>query len=566
MHARTNTGLDELARAATTPPGPGMNSAPDNQTHQRSTDDGLTKTLADEILVSDAFARDAGGQLYVFERGVYRPHGDEYIAQRVKSILLAHDETKRWSSHRAREVVEFIRVDAPRLWDRPPTEVLNLLNGLLDLPSRTVRSHAPEHLSPVQLPVTYDPTATCPRWESFIARVLPNDCRTLPYELVAASMRGEVSDQTAVLLVGAGENGKSTLLDAMVAFLGRENVASLALQRLEIDKFSVVRLLGKLANICADLPSDHLTSTSTFKALTGGDRLTAERKFQGSFEFTPFARLIFSANHYPQSRDGSQAFFRRWLVVPFDVAIESRERILDFAARLADPRELSGVLNQALTVLPDILSRGGFSQCETTRAAMMEFREMTDPLAAWLERCTILTPQMVTSKKDLHIAYGAYADANGRPPMSPKSFYAGVKRIRPVITEAQRRVHGEVRDVFLGIELKSQTTSEVSVLSPESAHSFQISLESTEREEEREMRLTGRNELNGATPLTENVKPCSACRSTRFWKSIYGVVVCQSCHPPLSEALVEEWIEGLQPVEAASPDDGARELGLKCLD
>jgi hypothetical protein len=68
---------------------------PETQTVQRSTDDGLTKTLADEILLSDAFARDAGGQLYVFERGVYRPHGEAHIAQRVKSILVATDETKR---------------------------------------------------------------------------------------------------------------------------------------------------------------------------------------------------------------------------------------------------------------------------------------------------------------------------------------------------------------------------------------------------------------------------------------------------------------------------------------
>ena len=566
MRKTSNAGLDELENAARTPPGPAINSAipdmpPVTQTVQRSTDDGLTKTLADEILLCDTYARDAGGQLYVFERGVYRPHGEAHIAQRVKSILVATDDTKHWSSHRAREVVEFIRVDAPRLWERPPVDALNLLNGLLDLSSRALQPHSPEYLSPVQLPVTYDPTATCPRWESFLDRVLPEDCRSLPYELVVASMRGEVSDQTAVLLVGSGENGKSTLLDAVVAFLGRENVASLALQRLEIDKFSVVRLLGKLANICADLPSDHLTSTSTFKALTGGDRLTAERKFQGSFEFTPFARLIFSANHYPQSRDSSQAFFRRWLVVPFDAVIEPHERIRDLAARLADPHELSGVLNHALTVLPDMLSRGGFSQSETIRAALMEFREMTDPLAAWLERCTNPNPHGVTSKKDLHISYGAYADANGRPPMSPKSFYAGVKRLRPAITEAQRRVHGEVREVFLGIELMSQTKSEVSALSAESVHSFQISLgcNGIGREgEEREERLTGRNELNALTPLTGNVAPCFACHSTRFWKSVHGSVVCVGCHPPLSEELVAEWIDGPQPGGALSREVTAR--------
>ncbi len=332
--------------------------------------------------------------------------------------------------------------------------MLNLANGLLDLDTRTLRPHSPEHLTTVQLPVAFDPSATCALWESFTARVLPDDCRTLPYELVAASMRGEVSDQQAVLLVGSGENGKSTLLDAIVAFLGKHNVSSLALQRLDADKFSVVRLLGKLANICADLPSEHLTSTSTFKALTGGDQLTAERKFQGSFELTPFARLLFSTNFYPQSKDSSHAFFRRWLVLPFDAVIAPTERIEHFAAQLADPQELSGVLNRAIEELPAMRQRGGFSQSETTRAALMEFREMTDPLAAWLDRCTVLSPDGLVTRKDLAIMYNAAADTAGRPPMTSKAFCAAVRRLRPVLKDAQRTVCGEVKDVFLGLTVR----------------------------------------------------------------------------------------------------------------
>ena len=39
--------------------------------------------------------------------------------------------------------------------------------------------------------------------------------------------------------------------------------------------------------------------TSVFKALTGGDPLTAEYKVKDAFEFIPCARLIFSANHPP---------------------------------------------------------------------------------------------------------------------------------------------------------------------------------------------------------------------------------------------------------------------------
>jgi P4 family phage/plasmid primase-like protien len=519
--------------------------APHDAPRATADDKGLIRELADTILFTDHFARDAGGQLYVFERGAYRPHGDEHIARQVKRLLEARGDTKRWSSHRARETAEYLRVDAPLIWAVPPPDTLNLQNGLLDLATHTLRPHTPDHRSPVQLPVVYDPEATCSAWDTFCSQVLPQDCQTLAYELAALTMRPDLSNQQAVLCIGDGANGKSVLLAALTAFIGRENVAGLSLQRLESDKFSVVRLLGKLANICPDLPSDHLVSTSVFKGLTGGDQISAERKFQGSFEFVSYARLIFSANHYPQSKDSSQAFFRRWFVMPFERIFSSSEqrprRELD--AQLAQPAELSGVLNRALEALSGILARGRLSQSESTRTAMMEFQTQTDPLAAWLDRCTDLTPGGMVSKKDLHIAYGSYADATGRPPMSPKSFYAGVKRLRPTLTEAQRRVHGEVRDVFLGVELRSTIASEVSALSAHSAHSYQISLQCREIEEEEDKNLNKGNALNELTPLTEAGDACFACESTRFWKSVHGSVVCAMCHPPRNGALVAEWIE-----------------------
>ena len=37
---------------------------------------------------------------------------------------------------------------------------------------------------------------------------------------------------------------------------------------------------------------------------------------------------------------------------------------------------------------------------------------------------------------------------------------------------------------------------------------------------------------------------CHACKTSRFWRSIRGVIVCGLCHPPGSPDLVEEWIEG----------------------
>ena len=59
------------------------------ETARTDREPGLVKELSDEILRTDHFAQDGGGQLYVFEHGAYHPSGMEWIAQRVKSVLVA---------------------------------------------------------------------------------------------------------------------------------------------------------------------------------------------------------------------------------------------------------------------------------------------------------------------------------------------------------------------------------------------------------------------------------------------------------------------------------------------
>ena len=362
---------------------------------------GLTKQLADVITESNHFARDPGGKLYHFSGGVYQPKGETRVKALVKRLLEASGNAAKWTVHRASEVLEYIRIDAPELWSRPPLDIVNVRNGLLCTSDRELHPHTPQHLSTVQLPVQYDASADCPAWKKFIEEVFPRDALALPWEVAAWLMIPYTSIQKAVLLLGEGANGKSTFLEALTRFIGKPNVTNLSLHRLESDRFSVARLVGRLANICPDLPSAHLAGTSVFKALTGGDVMTGERKFVDSFEFEPFARLVFSANQPPRSEDNSAGFFRRWLVVPFTRTFdETNGKVVPRAvldARLSDPAELSGVLNQALAYLPEVLRRG-VGETASMRNAWGEFRTSTDPLAVWLDLNTVAHPAATVAK------------------------------------------------------------------------------------------------------------------------------------------------------------------------
>jgi putative DNA primase/helicase len=415
--------------------------------------------LAREITAQDHFARDPGGRLYVFKAGVYKPTGERFISQSVKELYAAWGLAAKWSIHKSAEVTEYIRVDAPDLLTDPPADTINLLNGLLDVRTRTLRPHTHEFYSTVQLPVHFDPDAKCEAWDKFIAEVFPADSEAIAWEIPAWLMTPRNNIQKAVLLLGEGSNGKSTFLRACVAFIGKSNTAALSLHKLEQDKFAAARLIGKLANVCPDLPTAHLSVTSMFKALTGGDVISAEWKFKDSFEYVPFAKLVFSANEPPHTDDHTHGFFRRWQVVPFNRSFEEgaegTAKREDLDAQLADPSELSGVLNKALLALEQI-QQHGFTQSKSMRDAWAEFRSATDPLNVWLDLNTVALPNVMVPKSDLIAAYNKHLADSGRTPMTNTAFGLAIKRARPNIEEAQRTWQGKEKTwVYNGIGMKT---------------------------------------------------------------------------------------------------------------
>jgi putative DNA primase/helicase len=412
--------------------------------------------IALAITARRRFAKDAGGRLYVFRGGTYHPDGASSVRQQVKRLMEHPGLASKWSSHRAEEVVRYIEVDAPLLSERPNLDVVNVLNGLLDVNTRILSPHSPDFLSPVQLPVKFDPDARCPAWDKFVSEVFPEDSEANGWEILAWLMTPDTSIQKAILLTGDGANGKSTYLRGVLAFIGKSNTSAVSLHKLENDRFSIARLVGKLANICPDLPSTDLSSTSVFKAITGGDTLMAEYKFKDSFEFSPYSRLVFSANHPPKSQDASSAFFRRWRVVPFERTFEDGapgtipSDQLD--AMLSDPEELSGVLNKALSALV-VVRTHGLSGSESGNRAMDEFRQATDPLAVWLDRKTMLLPEVATPQDRLYREYCRSCADAGRPAVTKTGFGRSMKKLRPTVADYQRTVNGVLTWCYVGIAL-----------------------------------------------------------------------------------------------------------------
>lgn len=518
---------------------------------------GLVKRLADYIQETDYFTQDAGRELWVYRGGTYIPEGAEHVRRRVRLALESWKRTKFWSSRLANEVVEWLRVGSPHLWENPPADRVNLANGILDLATGELARHTPEFLSPIQIPVTFDPAAACPAWERFVGDVFPPDASDLAWEMAGDLLTTDRSIQTAFMLIGEGANGKSTWLRALTAFIGKRHVSAVPLQKLESDKFAAAGLIGKLANVAADIPATALAKTDVFKAIVGGDAVDAERKFKPAFQTTLYTRLIFSTNRAPRSPDGSDAFFRRWVVVPFTrtfkgtAAVDSKV----LHARLTDPTELSGLLNKALAALDRLRERNAFTVSDSMVAAWTDFRTTTDPLSVWLDQNTISGDRYQVARTDLLRVFNASEATAGRAPYSETLFGRHLRALRPNIRPGQRGGRDGRVWVWLGIGLltdraipgnmrdgskASAGEAADTALDAHGAQSFTylIARDSEEGATGGEG-PEGLESLSRANPVHTMheypSEPCYACGGNAYWErpvSVGGGFVCATCHPP----------------------------------
>ena len=368
---------------------------------------GLIPSLVDAIAKRHHFAKDAGGRLFIYARGVYRQGAEDIIRTEVRDLLEKWRQLPKWKSALGDEACAYIRINhTPDLDEIPSFDRINCLNGLVEIRTGKLLPHTPEYRSPVQLPITYDPAAKCPAWQSFLGSTLPKDFHPLIWQLIGWLITPDVSEQKAVLFVGAGGNGKSVLIDAIIALLGRQNISAKTLHQLEDDRFAAADLVGKLANVCADLPANLVVGSNMFKAIVGGDAIDAQRKHKDPFTFRPYARLLFSANAYPRSNDGTDGFFRRWLVIPFERSFEGSERRSkrELDEQLQSPSELSGALNMALIALGHLRLKG-FDIPQKVAESSASFREATDPVAAWLDKRTKKDAEGRVGTKELLFAF-----------------------------------------------------------------------------------------------------------------------------------------------------------------
>lgn len=238
--------------------------------------------------------------------------GQEHVYRAV--LDLRRDAT----AHQRKEVMEYLQLVAPKKNQADP-RFIRFRNGVLDIETLELLPADAKHIVLNEVPHNWNPEARSELVDTTLHAISQGDPAIIAnlWETLGLSMYRGHEVSRMILLQGSGANGKSTLLDMFKYVLGNDNCFSLSIQELG-EKFQLVPTMGKLAIIGDDIASDSVSAKScaVMKKFVTGEMVNDQYKGGATFQFAPYATLIYSCNVIPRFADSTHGFERRVHPIP----------------------------------------------------------------------------------------------------------------------------------------------------------------------------------------------------------------------------------------------------------
>jgi putative DNA primase/helicase len=322
------------------------------------------------------------------------------------------------------------------------TVSVNLKNGTFDIGplKQELREARRTDFITYQLPFAYDSSATCPLFQQYLDTVLPdNELQMILAEYIGYLFTNNLKLEKALLLYGTGANGKSVFFEIVSALLGGdENVSSYSLQNLTNENgYFRAKLANKLVNYASELNGK--LEASIFKQLVSGEPVEARLPYGDPFTLYKYAKLIFNCNELPKEVEQSHAYFRRFLIVPFEHTIPEENQDRGLAKKIIRA-ELSGIFNWVLEGLKRILDQQAFTHSEAVQNQLELYKKQSDNVRMFLDDEEYRNSNNSSIPlREFYEVYSSYCFSNGYKRCSSRTFN---ERLKNCGTDVQRKNYG----------------------------------------------------------------------------------------------------------------------------
>lgn len=376
--------------------------------------------------------------IHIYDDGIYKPARYGWL----DNILIKYDPTLTQSKRT--EVARYI--EGSIMHNTAPTDAryIAFKNGLYDIVEGQLLPFSPDMVITNRIDFDYIEGAYSEIADRTLDKLACQDeaVRALLEEIIGYCFYRRSELRKSFVLIGDKANGKSTYLDMIKTLLGDENTSALDIQELG-ERFKTGELMGKLANIGDDIGDMYIPNPSVFKKLVSGDRLNAEFKGQNPFDFSNYAKLLFSANAIPRIKDKSGAVLDRLIIVPFDATFSKLDKDYDpyIKYKLRDRQVMEYLIILGLQGLRRVLEYHGFTTCQRVEKELETYKEENNPVLSFLKEINRDIAGQETGS--LFKTYQIYCADNNYQSLGRSAFTKVIKRECPEVETVREYINGK---------------------------------------------------------------------------------------------------------------------------
>lgn len=359
-----------------------------------------------------------------------------------------------------------VHVDAAAFDAHP--ELLNTQTGIVDLRTGRQRAHDPAMRFTKITDVGYDESRPAEHedWRAALGAVPGEVADWLKIRFGQAITGHMTPDDKLLLLRGGGENGKSTVLNAVKSCLGSYGVFvsdKVLLADPKAHSTEMTVLLGARFALAEELPDDGHLNVKRLKDVIGTPEMTARKIRENSITWAATHSLFVSTNYLPKVTETDHGTWRRLVLVEFpykyvtpqDATGAPHERPADETLR--DRMREGRAQREAVLAWLIAGARAWFANERrmpplptVVEADTRRWREDSDIILRFWAECLAPDPLSYVTGVDMHAEFNAWAEASGHRAMSIQTFKAKFEQHDQTtanrVTFALRRVRaGESR-------------------------------------------------------------------------------------------------------------------------
>lgn len=380
------------------------------------------------------------GNLHIYQNGVYVAGKNAIMSKMIEYIPTL-------KSSQRKEVLDYLELIVDEADYKDTSNYICFKNGIYDITTDELLPFSPEIIVTNKINHNYNPDATSEILETMLNNISCGDAgiRSLLEEMAGYCMYRRNELRKAFILTGDKKNGKSTYLDMVTRMLGDNNISALDLSDL-CTTFRPAEIVGKLANIGDDIGDEFIKNPAIFKKVVSGDRITVEKKGADPFQFSNYAKLLFSANDIPRIKDKSGAVIDRLIIIPFNATFDKNSPDFDpfIKYKLRKPDVIEAFIQLALDGLCRVLTNQEFTTTEAVTKELEEYELNNNPVLLFFKEHKVIDQTSSGAYRD----YRMFCVENNYNPMSQIEFSKTVRKTFGCHVE-ERKIDGKRVRVFV---------------------------------------------------------------------------------------------------------------------